>query len=142
MTGSRSVRVSTNSNDRLAAPITAEARNSMVSTPDSRRICPTSWRLRKCGGKLRVVVVAQAAKVDDPPHTGSGCRHGNVHRRPAILLFEIPLGGHQVNKVERRVNALEEPVKGRNIQQIPLDDLRSFLHMATQLLGVYVPDTE
>ena len=30
------------SNDRLPAPMTTEARNSTVSTPESRRILPTS----------------------------------------------------------------------------------------------------
>jgi hypothetical protein len=40
-----------------------------------------------------------------------------------------------VDKVECRVNPLEGLVKGRNIQYVPLNDLRSFLHMATQLLG-------
>jgi len=34
---------------REPAPMTADARNSMVSTPDWRRIAPTSWRLRKWG---------------------------------------------------------------------------------------------
>src|SRR4029450_7185121 len=49
MTGSRSVRALTSSNETLPAPMTADARNSMVSTPDLRRIFPTSWRLRKWG---------------------------------------------------------------------------------------------
>ena len=35
------------SNERLPEPMTIEARSSSVGTPDSRRMRPTSWRLRR-----------------------------------------------------------------------------------------------
>jgi len=47
MTGSRSASAHTISNERLPEPITIEARSSIVGTPDSRRMRPTSWRLRR-----------------------------------------------------------------------------------------------
>ena len=47
MTGSRSVRERIISKERLPEPSTMEARNSMVGTGDSRRMRPTSLRLRR-----------------------------------------------------------------------------------------------
>ena len=49
MTGSRSTSAWIISNDRLPAPMTIEARNSMTGTPLARRISPVSARLRRCG---------------------------------------------------------------------------------------------
>ena len=49
MIGSRSTSDRIISNDRLPEPITTDARNSSTGTPDSRRIRPTSCRLRRCG---------------------------------------------------------------------------------------------
>ncbi len=49
ITGRRSTRARTSSNERLPDPITIEARSSIVGTPDSRRMRPTSCRLRRWG---------------------------------------------------------------------------------------------
>jgi len=48
ITGSVSTRARIISNEALPEPITIAARNSMVGTPDSRRIRPTSCRLSRC----------------------------------------------------------------------------------------------
>ena len=45
--GSFSTSARTSSNERLPEPMTIEARNSTVGTPDSRRIRPTSCRLAR-----------------------------------------------------------------------------------------------
>ncbi len=47
MTGSLSTSARIISKDRLPDPMMIEARNSMVGTPDSRRMRPTSWRLAR-----------------------------------------------------------------------------------------------
>ena len=47
MTGSRSVRERISSKERLPEPMTIDARNSSVGTPESRRIRPTSCRLAR-----------------------------------------------------------------------------------------------
>jgi len=46
--GSLSTSARTISNERLRDPMTIEARSSIVGTPDSRRMRPTSCRLRRC----------------------------------------------------------------------------------------------
>jgi hypothetical protein len=47
MTGSRSTRARIISNDRLPEPMTIDARNSMVGTPEAASRRPTSWRLAR-----------------------------------------------------------------------------------------------
>ena len=47
ITGSRSTSVRTRSNEKLPAPMTIDARNSITSSPADRRIAPTSCRLRR-----------------------------------------------------------------------------------------------
>jgi hypothetical protein len=47
ITGSRSTSARIISKLRLSDPMTIDARSSIVGTPDSRRIRPTSWRLSR-----------------------------------------------------------------------------------------------
>ena len=54
ITGSRSVRCRSISNETDPEPITTAARSTAVGTPESSRIRPTSARDRRCGDSSRV----------------------------------------------------------------------------------------
>ncbi len=69
-----------------------------------------------------VGVVAQPAQVDDPPHPGLLCGPGEVQRRLAVLLLEVPGAGHQVDEVVGRVDILQGPVQRGRVQHVTLDN--------------------
>ena len=80
MTGSFSTSARTSSKERLPDPITIEARNSIVGTPDSRRMRPTCLAARQVTGQP--VSLAQAAEIDDPPHARLPGGAGELPPRP------------------------------------------------------------
>ena len=85
ITGSRSTRARSISNDALPEPITIEARNSIVGTPDSRRIAAD---LLPRGEMLGEVALAEPAEVDDPAHTRRPRRAPERRRRLPIVRRE------------------------------------------------------
>src|SRR3954447_17901537 len=145
MTGSRSVSAFTRSKDRLPVPITRDARNSTVSTPESRRIWPTSWRLRRCGDsfgsassprppRYRVGVVAQATEVNDALHHGLLGGPSKVERRLSVLLLEVLRPRHQVDEVVGRADAFQRSIQRSRVQHVTLDNFGAGLHTGPHLL--------
>jgi hypothetical protein len=81
-------------------------------------------------------VVTQPAQVDDSLDARLTSGLGEVLSPLPILFLEIGRRLHQVDQVVRCGNALHGPFKRSQIENIPLDDLRSGLHMETQFLRV------
>src|SRR5271166_4514046 len=108
MTGSRSVSALTRSKDRLPVPITRDAPNSTVSTPESRRIVPTSWRLRRCGDSLELPdkTIGVMANQDD---TGGQLDPAEVALRGPVEASRDPaeLGQERMAALDRATDAAD-----------------------------------
>ena len=122
MTGSRSTSASIIWNDRLPAPTTIDALNSMTGTPLARRT--DRFRPDSGDGWKRTRLIGQAAQIDDAADAGTSGRAAEVCCRVSIHLREIRTDRHGVHQVVSRIHASESDVQRLLIEAIPLDDLR------------------
>ena len=128
ITGSRSVSDFIRSNDRLPAPMTTEARNSMdldARSPQNLADLVTAAEVR---GEIGEGVVSQPAEVNDASYPGLFCCPGEVRRCLPVFPLKVLRPGHQMDEVVGGVNALQRLVERTLIKNVALHDLGCLPH--------------
>ena len=131
MTGRRSTSARTISNDAPPEPITIEARNSTVGTPERAQQPADLLPAREVARERRVA--AESAEIHDPTHAGRGGRAAELDRGAAVGVLEGLARAHRVDEVVRGVDAVERGTKGRSLEQVAVDHLRVRADLRAQM---------